>query len=205
MHWRTLCNKTIPFVVYCMVTNTSAQWYLPVNATNNEVALTRIGNFGELRAARTGIPAHYHTGVDIVRPSSNYENLPVFPAHAGVVVSVRTDGPFSQIIIEHQMPKDTLWTVYEHVHVVHESVGDTVTPSDTIAFFFSREELDRYGWQFDHLHFEILKARPLRVAPSSKLPNRRFQTFAVTCYSRELLDERQYNPLLFLHDKLGTR
>jgi hypothetical protein len=115
------------------------------------------------------------------------------------------NGPFSQIIIEHAFNGDTLWTVYEHLHVLKKSPGLHVTPFDTIAWYFNRNELNRYGWQFDHVHFEIMKVRPPRCKRSAENPHRRYYTYALTCYTKKELDERMEDPMVFLKGKLRAR
>ena len=143
------------------------EYHLPIDTINRKLTdtllLTDIGEFGLLRKERPGIPAHYHTGIDIKRPSTNYINEPIFPICDGIVISKREDGPFAQIIVEHQHDKK-FWTVYEHIAGITVDLFDHVTPSSPIARFMNTGELDRYGWQFDHFHFEILKEQPIKLS-----------------------------------------
>jgi len=172
-------------------------WRCPVDCHPDSIRLTAIGAFGLWRKARPGIPAHLHAGVDIVRPSKNYDDEPIYPVSRGRVVGLRDDGPYAQIIIEHGTePGDTLWSVYEHIAGIACRLGDSASPSRPIARFMNRRELNRYGWQFDHLHLEIMKARPRAEAP----PGRRFRllTYGLTCYSREELESRYIDPLEFI-------
>ncbi len=165
--------------------------------------LTSIGAFGLLRKARPGIPAHLHTGIDIMRPFDNYKDEPVFPIMNGRVISMRDDGPFAQIIIEHESDEDiTIWTVYEHVSGIIVFPGDIVAPNDTVARFMSIEELNEYGWQFNHLHFEILKKSPHPIKTNSNKPYYFFRTFNLECYTQEKLYEYYYNPLIFFKQYL---
>jgi hypothetical protein len=177
------------------------QWYAPVAVPNRqstaELRLTRIGAYGLARVARPGIPGHLHTGIDIRRPSRNYDSEPVFPAGAGVVVSVRRDGPYAQIIVAHP-GADTVWTVYEHVAGITCALGELVDPLRPMARFFDREELRAYGAHFDHLHFEVLKVRPVPVKPTAELPERCFTTYALCCYDRAQLETRTHDPIAFL-------
>lgn len=183
-------------------------WLLPINTPSrksfNGVQRTSIGEFGVMRKARKGIPAHFHTGIDLKRPSGNYVNEPIFPASNGVIVSLRDDGPFSQIIIEHTaIDGKKVWTVYEHLVPSGSVLGRHVSPADTIGRFFSREELQRYGWQFDHLHFEIMKVPPPVTRYREELPQYRFSTYALVCYTREILEERMIDPIIFF-DSVGA-
>lgn len=133
--------------------------WLPIYSNNRQlwetVQLTSIGPFGVLRRARPNIPAHLHTGIDFKRPNNNYENEYIFPTMSGKIISLRDDGPFSQIIIEHNhIDPKAIWSVYEHVAGIIVAVGDSVGPYHPIARFMNRNELDQYGWQFDHFHFD---------------------------------------------------
>ncbi|MCP3901695.1 MAG: M23 family metallopeptidase, partial [Desulfobacteraceae bacterium] len=152
--------------------------FLPIGVENRQlwesVQLTSIGKFGELRKARSNIPAHYHTGIDIKRPNGNYENEYIFPIMYGKIISIRDDGPYAQIIIEHQNDQGTVWSVYEHIAEIKGAVGDSVNPYYPIARFMNKNELEQYGWQFDHLHFEILKIRPRHLKPNANTPFRLF-------------------------------
>lgn len=177
-------------------------WRLPVNCHPDSVRLTRIGEFGLLRRARPGIPAHLHAGIDIARPSDNYHHEPVYPVGPGVVVSLRDDGPFAQLIIEHRLENGAkLWSVYEHVSGMVCSLGDTVSPEHPLARFMNRQELDRHGWQFDHLHLEIMRIPPRPRSPDPRLPYCRYATYGLTCYVRQELEARYLDPIEFLGAK----
>jgi hypothetical protein len=186
-----------------------AQWYIPANyrgiADPQKVQLTGIGAFGLLRKARPAVPAHYHTGIDIVRPDSQYYKQPIFPAKEGVIVSIYDNGPFSQIVIKHAGNNKNYWTVYEHLHIRIKKINIAVTPFDTIGYFFSKDELNRYGWQFNHFHFEILKLEPPKLKSSEIKSLRYYKTFGILCFSREELIARQENPLEFLCGKVTRR
>jgi murein DD-endopeptidase MepM/ murein hydrolase activator NlpD len=174
--------------------------YLPVKVKDRQslenIKLTEIGLFELQRKARPTVPAHYHTGIDIKRPSNNYIDEPVYAAGKGKVISMRNDGPFSQIIIEHLLNQiDTLWTVYEHILGINCHAGDVVSENTVIARYFNKTELDKYGWQFDHLHFEILKKRPIRVKKNPKFPEYFYKTYAITCFTKAELKSRMINPI----------
>ncbi len=178
-------------------------WLLPINAADrrcwSEVRLTPIGRFGIERRARPKIPAHLHTGVDIRRPRGSGGEEPVFPAAPGVVVSVRDDGPFAQVIVEHRLPDGRgVWSVYEHVAGIAVAPGDTVSPLVPIARFLNLGELDRHGHQFDHLHFEIMRTPPTALPPDPGLPRRRFATRALECHDRALLERHYFDPRALL-------
>ncbi len=94
---------------FLIVYNLQVSFFLPINNKNrklfSEIQLTEIGKFGLIRKARKTVPSHIHTGIDIKRPNKNYINEPVFAISQGEVISKRTDGPYAQLIIEHEINK----------------------------------------------------------------------------------------------------
>jgi len=210
MHNRIIMIKHILSAIFLLISmvphsvfGQSADWLLPIAVENRttwaSVQLTHIGSYGLTRKARPGIPAHLHTGIDIKRPRQNYEDEPVFAVAPGTVISMRDDGPFAQIIIEYRLPHgDPVWTVYEHIAGIMVTVGDIVWPHDPIARFMNRGELDRYGWQFDHVHFEVLKVCPRALKPTGKTPLRFFSTYSLECYTESDLEKYYYDPMSFM-------
>lgn len=191
--------RLVAAVSFLPVCGYSEGWRLPVDCSLDSIRLTRIGAFGLFRRARPGVPAHLHTGTDFARPSKNYADEPVYPVARGRVVSLRDDGPYAQLIVEHRLPGSlTLWTVYEHVAGIRCSLGDSVCPPRPIARFMSRRELDRHGWQFDHLHLELLRVPPPPRRPDPRLPYCKLMTYGLSCYSREELETRYLDPVEFL-------
>jgi len=185
----------------------SEDYYLPINSYDRTelslIHLTNIGTFGKMRKARPGIPAHLHTGIDIKRPSKNYINEAILSVGKGMVISVRDDGPYAQIIIEHSYNNMLFWTVYEHISGIKIEVGDLVDENTVIARFMNKMELNKFGWQFDHFHFEILKVPPKKIKAGKTLPQHHFTTFNIVCYTFEDLRKYYYDPLVFLDDLLN--
>jgi Peptidase family M23 len=174
-------------------------FFLPFNPEKGKnIELTEIGAFGLQRSGRPGIPAHLHTGIDIKRPSTNYTNELIYPICTGKVISKRDDGPYAQLIIEHILNDIEFWTVYEHIAGILVSSGDSLFPNIPIARFMNRDELDTYGWQFDHFHFEILKIKPVALKTSPKLPERHFKSYTLITYSTDDLEKYFYDPVAFL-------
>ena len=191
------------FIVPHSVFGQSDEWLLPIAVENRttwaSVQLTHIGSYGLKRKARAGILVHLHTGIDIKRPRQNYEDESVFPVASGTVISMRDDGPFAQIIIEHKLPqRDPVWTVYEHIAGIMVTVGNVVLPHEPIARFMNRQELDCYGWQFDHVHFEVIKVCPRPLKPTDKTPLRFFSTYSLECYTESDLEKYYYDPISFM-------
>ncbi|WP_289054038.1 M23 family metallopeptidase [Carboxylicivirga marina] len=174
----------------------------PIGSSTSLLKLTEIGEFGLMRKERPGVPAHFHTGIDIKRPSNNYQSEPIFPIANGIVISKRVDGPYAQLIIEHE-GEQRFWTVYEHIAGIEVNLFDRVKHDQPIARFMNRNELNRYGWQFDHFHFEILKVEPMRLKQEQSKPERLFASYTLACYTKEDLDKYFYHPLDFLSHYLN--
>jgi len=62
----------------------------------------------------------------------------------------------------------------------------------------TREELDRYGWQFDHFHFEVMKIPPRPAKPDQLKPYRFYDTYCLVCYTDKDLEKHYYHPQEFL-------
>ena len=182
------------------------QVLLPINIKNrkdiSEIHLTAIGTFGLVRKERKTVPSHLHTGIDIKRPTANYDNEPIFPLAEGKIISKRTDGAYAQLIIEHELNKRKFWTLYEHVSGIKVNVNDMVDPEKAIARFMNKTELNHYGWQFDHFHLEILKVKPMKLIPDRSHPDRFYNSYSLICFKKEDLDKYYYDPLDFISQNL---
>lgn len=174
----------------------------PINIDNRHnierMELTEIGYFGLQRKERPTVAAHLHTGIDIKRANGNYRDAPIFPVADGIVISKREDGPYAQLILEHDVDGLVFWTVYEHIAGIEVELNDWVTNDQRMARFFNTAELDKHGWQFDHFHFEVIKKRPLKIAPTTKNPHRHFSSYSLICFDEQTLFETFYDPISFL-------
>jgi hypothetical protein len=190
------------YVLVFVLLSIKSQVLLPVELPDrkdlSKIKLSPIGDFGLIRKARSKIPAHYHTGIDIKRPNNNYSNEPIFPIAKGKVISKRSDGPYANIIIEHEFENIRFWTLYEHISGIKVKVNDSVSPDIPIARFMNKEELNKNGWQFDHFHLEILKVKPLPLKPIAGYPERFFKSYSLVCFSIEDLNRYYFNPMEFL-------
>lgn len=181
------------------------QLFIPIKSENRKdianVQITQIGQFGLMRKARPNIPAHYHTGIDIKRPGKNYIDEPIYAIAEGKVISKRTDGAYANLIIEHNLNGLRFWSIYEHISGIKVNVNDHITPHKPIARFMNTEELNKYGWQFDHFHLEILKIKPITLKPDKRHPERFFNSYTLICYTPYELNKKYYNPIIFLKGK----
>lgn len=198
----------IPLVLFAITSCTQPEPFLaPVALTDRSeisaIKLSSIGDFGLPRVERLDVPAHLHTGIDISRPSNHYQHDPIYPITSGQVISKRTDGPYAQLILEHQLESDTFWTLYEHVAEILVDINQVVSSDTEIARFFNKKELNQYGWQFDHFHFEILKHPPVPIKPPTHLPQRRFMSYTLHCMDEETLLKYFHDPLSFLKKHAG--
>lgn len=170
----------------------------------NAIELTEIGAFGVQRKARPGIPSHLHTGIDIKPPNENYlTDEFIYPIAKGVIISKRTDGPFAQLIIEHETQNEIFWSLYEHITDIQVELFQPVNSDEPLARFFNAIELDQIGWQFNHFHFEILKTRPIQLRPDESNPERLFNSFTLICKTPSALANHFHSPIEFLEEKLN--
>jgi murein DD-endopeptidase MepM/ murein hydrolase activator NlpD len=188
-------------IIFLFGSGRKTDLYLPIRSSDRQsvksLSLTHIGQFGLLRKERTGVSAHYHTGIDIKRPSNNYDDEPIFSIYNGIVISIRKDGPYAQLIIEH-LSNPKFWTVYEHVAGITVSLNENVNPDSPIARFMNKQELNKYGWQFDHFHFEILKIKPIELKYDPSKPERRYASYTLNCLTLAELYKYFYEPIKFL-------
>jgi hypothetical protein len=185
-------------IIFSLTITVLIQIHSPIKADLYEIKITDIGQFGLLRKPRPGIPAHFHTGIDIMRPTDNYVDEPIFPIARGKVISKRHDGPYANLIIEHDYLGIKFWSLYEHISGIIVNLNDDVFPNQPIAHFMNKSELDRYGWQFDHFHLEILKVRPMKLEPNEEHPALLYKAYSLVCYTEDDLNKYYYNPIIFL-------
>lgn len=186
--------------------NLQSQFCIPISAKDrkniSKIQLTDIGKFGLIRKERKMIPSHFHTGIDIKRPTKEYNNQPIFPIAKGIIISKRTDGPYAQLIIEHHINNKTFWTLYEHIAGISVDLNANVTSNTKIARFMNKKELNNYGWQFDHFHLEILKVKPVNIKSDKLHPDRLYNSFTLSCHKQDELEKYYYNPIEFLRHNL---
>jgi len=78
------------------------------------------------------------------------------------------------------------------------SLNDSIDPQYPVARFMNKEELNAYGWQFDHFHFEVLKKEPVKLNPATRTPQRLYNSYTLVCYTIDDLEKYFFDPLLFL-------
>lgn len=176
----------------------------PFFHSEKKLTLTGIGEFGMWRKDRPGIPGHFHAGIDLARPVPDHEEVLIYPVAKGILISIRQKGPWSQVIIEHGKGRTVWWSVYEHFIPDTGKPGDPVHPDQPIGRLMTLSELNRYGWQFNHLHLELMKILPVPLKPTKEEPDRRFITHGLACFNREKLRKTYWNPADWLPVSQGN-
>ena len=172
---------------------TASRWFIPLDLSNrkdfNKLFFEQDSHFLAKRSA-----GHLHTGIDITGDSKS-PGRKVLAAAAGKVVSIYAVEPNRAIIIKHILPSGTtIYSVYVHVTDIKVSTGDIVNSSSHIANLMNRKQLDLYGWDFNHLHFEILRE------PRTQEGTGKFLSFSTKCKTEEDVMKHFFNPELFLKE-----
>ena len=103
-------------------------------------------------------------------------------------------------MIQHLLPSGTaIYSVYVHVTNIKVNTGDIVGHTTHIADLMDKAQLDTYGWEFNHLHFEILKK------PRVHEINGNYLSYSTRCKTKEDVLEHFHNPELFLKKMWSTK
>ena len=177
-------------------------WKLPLKTADRQdwstVFFEHDAFFKTMRSPFGNVKLHYHTGVDVQQNGgagySDRSGMPVFAIATGKVVAIEDPIPQRRITIEHKLPDGTVvWSVYCHIADEQISVNQIVDTETVIARRMNGPELDQFGWEYNHVHLEILKKLPAYVTDY----NHR-KTF--TCYTEMEVDEYFYDPVKFLNN-----
>ena len=166
---------------------TSYEWRLPLKTTSRkDLSAIRWDPNGQFMARRY---KHLHTGIDLMNQGAGEA---VYAASCGKVVSLYATEPNKAVMIQHHLPSGQIvWTVYVHVTRIKVQVGDVVTSKTVIAHLMNENQLDKYGWTFNHLHFEILK-RPRKNKAGKYL------SYSTKCKTKEEVRMHFLDPIGFL-------
>lgn len=171
------------------------EWKLPLSISPRKGlnAMSRLKNAGFLDK-RFG---HLHTGIDLINPMGG-SGEKVYAAASGKIVSIYAKEPHLSIMIQHRLPsEETIWTVYVHVTKVKVKEGDLVRNDTIIANLMDKSQLNKYGWEFNHLHFEVLKYPRISEAG-------RYLSFSTECKTKKEVEKHFYNPVTFLQKMWAT-
>ena len=171
-------------------------WKLPLNTNDRKdwstVFLEPDAHFKALRAPFDSVKLHYHTGIDLVNKTTESPGEPVYAIAAGRVIAIEDPPPQRRITIEHRLPNgEKVWSVYIHIIDEKVKVGDTVNSETVIAQLMNATELEYFGWDYNHVHLEIMKKLPPNVAKF-------YQRKTFSCYTIAEVDKYFYDPEEFL-------
>jgi murein DD-endopeptidase MepM/ murein hydrolase activator NlpD len=111
----------------------------------------------------------------------------------GVVCSVHLAENQRTVVVKHKLADGkVMFTSYKHLKEVYVSQGQQVTEQTKLARLFTKQESKKYGGDYHHLHLEIRK---------------NFDDYGCASWltmNRKQLDQRFYNPLIFLKTKLKS-
>ena len=181
---------------------TATPWKLPLNTTDRQdwstIFLESDAHFKALRAPFDSVKLHYHTGIDLQKRTIGIPSEPVYAIAAGKVIAIEDSPPQRRITIEHLLPNiKKVWSVYIHIIDEQVNVGDSVDTETVIARLMNATELAYYGWDYNHVHLEIMKKPPFHVAEF-------YQRKTFSCYSVEEVDKYFYNPEEFLKNRFNN-
>jgi murein DD-endopeptidase MepM/ murein hydrolase activator NlpD len=94
-------------------------------------------------------------------------------------------------MIQHKLPSGGfIWTTYVHVAQITVQIGDIVTSDTVIGHLMNKKQLNKYGWVYNHLHFEVL--RNPRIGNGGKL-----LSYSTWCKTKNEVMKHFYNPVDF--------
>ena len=173
-------------------------WKLPLETDNRQNWSTIImepdAHFKALRAPFENVKLHYHTGIDLQSRNNNRPEESIYPIAAGKVIAIEDPPPQRRITIEHILPDRTkVWSVYIHIMAEKVKVGHIVNTETVIARLMNPVELENFGWEYHHIHLEIMKKLP-------PFASEFYERKTFTCYTEDEVDEYFYDPVVFLRN-----
>lgn len=171
-------------------------WKLPLNTTDRQdwstIFLEPDAHFKALRAPFDLVKLHYHTGIDLLNKTIESFGEPVYAIAAGKVIAIKDPPPQRRITIEHLLPNgEKVWSVYIHIIDEKVKIGDIVDSETVIARLMNATELEYYGWDYNHVHLEIMKVLPPYVSEF-------YQRKTFSCYTLEEVNKYFYDPKEYL-------
>jgi len=156
------------------------------------VVLEHDAHFKAPRAPFDSVKLHFHTGIDLQNGNTIQPGEPVYPIAAGKVIAIEDPPPQRRITIEHRYTnRKKVWSVYIHIIEERVNVGDSVDTGTAIARLMNPAELETYGWDYNHVHLEIMKKLPPHVSEF-------YQRKTFSCYNEKEVDKYFYDPHEFL-------
>ncbi len=176
-------------------------FYLPFQCENRRILkrayITSCGDFGIYRKQYSGIPPHYHSGIDFKNPGGKPGDVEVIFASAeGKVISILNSNASSNIILKHNIDNNrVLFSTYTHICDIVVLPGDTVNKHTVLGSFIDAPRLDKWGEYLNHLHFEIMKVQPKYIGKRNGYDT--YLPYSIDCTDKDTLYKYYYNPILF--------
>lgn len=166
-------------------------WSLPFDVANRKdiKQLKIISIFGDHRDSY--FKGHIHTAIDINPLSAKSKLISVYAMAKGIVCSVHLGENQKTVVVKHKLADGKfMFTSYKHLKEVYVRNGQLVDENTRIARLFTPAESKKYGGDYHHLHLEIRKS---------------FDDYGCASWltmNREQLEQRFFNPLVFLKSNL---
>ncbi|WP_449438974.1 M23 family metallopeptidase [Pedobacter steynii] len=182
--WKPYYIDAVPAVM-------ATDWKLPFDVSDRKdiKQIKIISIFGDHRDSF--YKGHIHTAIDINPLKSKTSLVNVYPIANGVVCSVHLAENQQTIVIRHKLTDGKeMFTSYKHLKEVYVGQGQQVTLQTKLARLFTKQESKKYGGDYHHLHLEIRKS---------------FDDYGCASWltmNQKQLNQRFYNPLIFLKTKL---
>jgi murein DD-endopeptidase MepM/ murein hydrolase activator NlpD len=180
-----------PYYVDTAPTEVANNWLLPFAVANRKdiQQIKIISVFGDHRDSF--YKGHIHTAIDINPTKSKTELVSVYPMAKGVVCSVHLGENQQTIVVKHKLADGKImFTSYKHLKEVYVRQGQQINENTKLARLFTKQESKKYGGDYHHLHLEVRKS---------------FDDYGCASWltmNQKQLDQRFYNPLIFLKTKL---
>jgi len=182
-----------PYYVDTAPTEVANNWLLPFDVANRKdiKQIKIISIFGDHRDSF--YKGHIHTAIDINPAKSKTELVSVYPMAKGVVCSVHLGENQKTVVLKHKLADGKItFTSYKHLKEVYVRQGQQIHENTKLARLFTKQESKKYGGDYHHLHLEIRKS---------------FDDYGCASWltmNQKQLDQRFYNPLIFLKTKLKS-
>lgn len=177
-----------------------SEWLLPLDTGDRTDWSTLLfehdANFKDYRKTWNPRKPRRHTGVDL-QNGGDWGRLggpgeAVYAMGPGRVFGIYGKPPNRRVIIAHQLPSGKkFWSCYLHVEAIRVRPGQRVDAWTVIARRLNSRELRKYGRDYNHLHFEILRRLP-------PWRNHKYRWMSQYCYSTKQVDRYFHNPETFL-------
>jgi murein DD-endopeptidase MepM/ murein hydrolase activator NlpD len=182
-----------PYYVDAAPAVVANNWVLPFDVSNRKdiKQIKVISIFGDHRDSF--YKGHIHTAIDINPLKPKTSLISVYPMAKGVVCSVHLAENQRTVVVKHKLADGkVMFTSYKHLKEVYVSQGQQVTEQTKLARLFTKQESKKYGGDYHHLHLEVRK---------------NFEDYGCASWltmNQKQLDQRFYNPLIFLKTKLKS-